>query len=134
MVNPLARWSNRLYALLRIVAGALFSCHGAQKLFGSFGGNVATGVPKMLVAGIVEFAGGVLIAVGLFTAAAAFVASGEMAAAYFMAHAPNGFWPILNKGELAVVYCFLFLFIAAHGAGPWSLDELRRRAGAPVRA
>ena len=81
----------------------------------------------MLVAGIIEFGGGLLMAIGLFTRVAAFIASGEMAAAYFMAHAPHGFWPIVNKGELAVAYCFVFLYIAAHGAGAFSLDGMRRK-------
>jgi len=80
-----------------------------------------------MVAGVIEFAGGILIAVGLFAGVAAFIASGEMAAAYFMMHAPAGFWPIMNKGELAVAYCFVFLFIAAQGSGAYSLDRLRRK-------
>ncbi|PYQ54241.1 MAG: DoxX family protein [Acidobacteria bacterium] len=122
MQRWLGRYAEILFALLRLVAGALFACHGAQKLFGVLGGQKMTGVPLMLVAGIIEFAGGLLIALGLLTAWAAFIASGEMAAAYFMVHAKGGFWPIINKGELAVVYCFLFLYIAARGAGPYSLD------------
>lgn len=118
----MSRLGEAAYALMRIVLGFLFACHGAQKLFGVLGGQ-----PEhhglMLVAGIIEFFGGVLIALGLFTRAAAFIASGEMAAAYFMAHNPHGFWPILNHGELAVALCFAFLFIAAHGAGRFSLDK-----------
>jgi putative oxidoreductase len=126
MTSPVGRYSEILYCVLRFIAGLLFACHGAQKLFGLFGGQVMTGKPLMLVAGIIEFAGGLLIALGLFTRIAAFVASGEMAVAYFMAHAPHGFWPIINKGELAVVYCFLFLFIAALGSGRYSLDRTLR--------
>lgn len=123
------RYSDVVYSLMRFVAGLLLACHGAQKLFGAFGGKVMTGDPLMLVAGIIEFFGGLLIAVGLLTRVAAFLASGLMAVGYFMAHAPRGFWPILNEGELAVVYCFVFLFIAAYGAGAYSLDRaLRRRA------
>ena len=80
----------------------------------------------MGVAGVIEFFGGILIAVGLFAPLAAFVASGQMAAAYFMAHAPQGVWPIENRGELAVLYCFLFLYLATRDAGPVSLDRLRR--------
>jgi putative oxidoreductase len=118
----LGRYAEIIHALLRFVAGALFACHGAQKLFGVLGGQKMTGVPLMLVAGIIEFAGGLMIALGLLTAWAAFIASGEMAAAYFMVHAKGGFWPIINKGELAVLYCFLFLYIAARGAGPYSVD------------
>lgn len=122
----LARYSETLYALLRIVAGFLFLCHGGQKLFGWFGAEKAA-EPLMTVAGVIELVGGLLILLGLFAGLAAFVASGEMAAAYFMAHAPRGFWPIENHGELAALYCFLFLYIAAHGSGRWSLDAMRRR-------
>jgi len=86
-----------------------------------------TGNAKMLAAGIIELAGGLLVATGLFAAIAAFIASGEMAVAYFTAHAPGGFWPIVNKGELAVLYCFVFFYIAARGSGPLSLDRLIRR-------
>ena len=120
------RFTRFAFPLMRIVVGLLFSCHGAQKLFGVLGGQpMHQGM--MLVAGIIEFGGGLLMAIGLFTRVAAFLASGEMAAAYFMVHAKMGFWPILNKGELAVAYCFVFLFIAAHGAGAFSLDEMRRK-------
>lgn len=125
----LGKYSEPAYALLRVVAGLLFSCHGAQKLFGALGGAQMTSNPLMLVAGIIEFGGGILIAVGLFTRLAAFFASGEMAVGYFMVHFKQGFLPILNKGELAVVYCFLFLYIAARGAGGFSLDRrLRKKA------
>ncbi|HEU0094239.1 MAG TPA: DoxX family protein [Vicinamibacteria bacterium] len=123
----LGRHAERVYTLLRIVAGILFACHGAQKLFGALGGTAMTKNPMMLAAGIIEFGGGLLIAIGLLTSWAAFIASGEMAVAYFMAHAKGGFWPILNKGELAVVYCFLFLYIAARGAGPYSADAAMRK-------
>jgi putative oxidoreductase len=126
-----ARWSAIAFALFRIVTGSLFASHGAQKLFAVFGGPAATGKPLLLTAGVIELVGGLLVAVGLFARPAAFLASGEMAVAYFMAHAPGGFWPIVNKGEPAVLYCFAFLFIAAHGAGIWSLDSLRL-ASAPV--
>ena len=122
----LARYTGPFFALLRIVAGVLFAMHGAQKLFGLFGMGPMTGVPLMLAAGIIELGCGVLIAIGLFTEIAAFIASGEMAAAYFIGHFPKGFWPLQNQGELAVVYCFLFLFIAAHGAGIWSADAAMR--------
>ena len=122
MERWLGRYSEILYALMRLVVGLLFACHGAQKLFGALGGTQMTGNPKMLVAGLIEFVGGLLIAVGLQAGFAAFLASGEMAYAYFSAHAPSGFWPILNKGELAVVYCFVFLYIASRGSGRYSLD------------
>ena len=124
MERWLGKWSEHIFALLRIVAGAMFACHGAQKLFGALGGHQMLNDPKILTAGIIEFVGGLLIAVGLLASFAAFLASGEMAVGYFMVHAPNGFWPILNKGELAVVYCFLFLYIAARGSGRFSLDSL----------
>jgi putative oxidoreductase len=123
----LGRHAERIYTLLRIVAGLLFACHGAQKLFGAFGGQVMTSNPMMLAAGIIEFAGGLLIAVGFLTSWAAFLASGQMAVAYFMVHAKGGFWPIVNKGELAVLFCFLFLYIAARGAGPYSVDAAMRK-------
>jgi len=123
----LGRHAERVYTLLRIVAGVLFACHGAQKLFGALGGTAMTSNPMMLAAGIIEFGGGLLIAIGLLTSWAAFIASGEMAVGYFMVHAKGGFWPIVNKGELAVVYCFLFLYIAARGAGPYSADAAMRK-------
>jgi putative oxidoreductase len=123
----LGRHAERVYTLLRIVAGILFACHGAQKLFGALGGTAMTSNPMMLAAGIIEFGGGLLIAIGLLTSWAAFIASGEMAVGYFMVHAKGGFWPIVNKGELAVVYCFLFLYIAARGAGPYSADAAMRK-------
>ena len=123
----LAKYEPVLYAVLRIVAGLLFACHGAQKLFGALGGQAMTSNPMMLVAGIIEFGGGLLIALGFLTSWAAFLASGQMAVAYFMVHAKGGFWPIINKGELAVVYCFLFLYIAARGAGPYSVDAAMRK-------
>ena len=121
-----ARFVEPVYALLRFVAGILFACHGAQKLFGVLGGSVAA-APLMKVGGVIEFGGGILIALGLLTPWAALLASGMMAAAYFMAHAPGGFWPIVNKGELAVVYCFLFLFVWAYGGGRYSLDAAMRK-------
>lgn len=132
MDRLLGSYAGLVYALLRIVAGLLFACHGAQKLFGAFGGLDGAGLTPPIasqlgLAGIIEFGGGLLIAVGLFTGWAAFIASGEMAFAYFSAHAPNGFWPIPNGGELAVLYCFLFLYIAARGSGTLSLDRSFRR-------
>lgn len=111
------------FAALRIVAGFMLSCHGAQKLFGAFGGPSMLHVPLMVAAGIIEFGGGILILLGLFTRFAAFIASGEMAIAYFLKHAPHGLFPIKNQGELAVIYCFLFLFIACHGAGKIAVDK-----------
>jgi putative oxidoreductase len=119
----LGKHSERIYAVMRIVVGFLFACHGAQKLFGVLGGNIETGDPEGLVAGLIELIGGGLVALGLFAGVAAFIASGEMAVAYFKAHAPRGFWPIQNHGELAALYCFVFLYIAARGPGVFSLDQ-----------
>lgn len=126
------RWlgshGERLFALFRIVLGVLFAFHGAQKLFGAFGGQVMTSSPLMLAAGLIELVCGTLVAVGLLTSWAAFLASGEMAVAYFKVHAPQAFWPIENRGELAALYCFAFLYVAARGAGAYAIDAgLRRR-------
>ncbi|MFA5028044.1 MAG: DoxX family protein [Candidatus Methylomirabilota bacterium] len=120
----LGKYAELLYAVMRLVIGLLFACHGAQKLFGVLGGESQLTNPMMLTAGIIELVGGLLVALGLWAGSAAFLASGLMAFAYFMVHAPRGFWPIVNKGELAVLYCFLFLFIASKGSGRWSVDEL----------
>ena len=112
------------YAIARVIVGALFACHGAQKLFGVLGGHAELDDPEGLIGGIVEFGGGVLVALGLFTRVAAFLSSGEMAVAYFKAHAVRGFWPIMNRGELAVIYCFVFLYICFRGYGALGLDGL----------
>jgi putative oxidoreductase len=130
MNSFLNAWSPRLLSLLRIAAGFLFMAHGTQKWldfpvprespmeFWSLGG----------AAGLLELVGGALILIGLFTRPAAFVLSGLMAFAYFIAHAPEGFWPIVNRGELAALYCFVFLYLAAAGGGPWSIDNWWRGA------
>jgi putative oxidoreductase len=121
------------YAAMRVMVGLLFACHGAQKLFGALGKEAATS-PLMVFGGLIEFGGGILIALGLATRFAAFLASGMMAVAYFKAHAPDGFWPIQNKGELAVVYCFVFLAISTLGGGRYSLDHaIRASKPAPGR-
>ena len=128
MQRFLGKYSSCLYATLRIVAGLMFAMHGSQKLFAWPGGNAAVPLASLMgVAGLIELIGGLLIAFGFLTTYAAFVASGEMAAAYFKAHAPQGAFPLLNRGELAVLYCFLFLYIAAQGAGAWSLDAMMRK-------
>lgn len=124
-------WTGATHALLRIVSGLLFMCPGGMKLFGWFGG-IPGGhklPPLLIVAGIIEVFGGALIALGLFTRPVAFIASGEMAVAYFKGHFPKSFWPVVNQGQPAVLFCFIFLFLAAAGAGPFSLDWLiaRRR-------
>ena len=116
--------TGRIYVVLRIVSGVLFACHGAQKLFGVLGSDGVPLLSQVGLAGVIEFFGGGLIALGLFTPYVAVIASGEMAFAYFLAHAPRGSWPIVNRGELAMLYSFLFLYIAARGAGPLSLDRL----------
>lgn len=129
MNEALMTWTPRLLSVLRIVAALLFIEHGLQKwlafpvprssptVFWSLGG----------VAGLFELFGGLLLLLGLFTRPVAFVLSGLMAFAYFIAHAPRGFWPIVNGGELAALYCFVFLYLAAAGGGPWSVDRWVRR-------
>jgi len=114
------------YAAMRIVTGFLFLFHGLQKLFGMYGGQAMPLLSRAGAAGMIELVGGVFVMLGLFTSPVAFICSGEMAFAYFLAHAPNGFWPIVNRGELAVFYCFVFLYISARGAGPLSLDRIIR--------
>jgi len=111
---------------MRIAVGFLFFCHGAQKLFGVLGGNQAQLASRLGAAGVIETVAGILIAAGVFTTVAALVASVEMVAAYLLAHAPRGGLPIQNGGELAVAYCFVFLYIATQGNGRWSLAALRR--------
>ncbi|MGH9309808.1 MAG: DoxX family protein [Vicinamibacterales bacterium] len=115
MERVLGKFSPYFYGLLRIVAGVLFAFHGAQKLFGMFGGRQMPLVSQFGLAGGIELVCGLLIAIGLLTSLAAFLASGEMAAAYFIAHYPQGPIPIQNGGELAVLYCVLFLYIASRG-------------------
>lgn len=123
-------WAPRVLSLLRIIAALLFMEHGLMKLF-HFPApqpGAPDPLPMMLMAAAwIEVIGGGLIALGLFTRLAAFVCSGQMAAAYFMAHAPQGFWPALNGGEAAILFCFVFLYLAVAGAGPWSLDALVRK-------
>ena len=121
MSSFFSRCEGLTYFLMRVVFGLLFACHGAQKLFGLLGGKKAALASLMGVSGVIEFFGGLAIALGFFTTWAAFLASGMMAVAYFMAHLPEGFWPIQNKGELAVLYCFGFLLIMSRGGGKWSL-------------
>jgi putative oxidoreductase len=121
-------WAPRILAVFRILMGVMFASHGAQKLFGAFGG-LPPGAGGWMVntAGPLEFFGGILIAAGLLTRFSAFICSGLMAVAYFYGHARGGFWPKANGGELAVIYCWFFLYLAAHGPGAWALDNLWRR-------
>lgn len=121
------RYASTIYAIVRIVFGFLFLVHGLQKLFGMFDGTVVPLGSLLGVAAMVELIGGILIIVGLFTRLAAFIASGEMAAAYFIAHLPQAFWPVQNGGESAVLFCFAFLYIAVRGAGSLSVDGLRSK-------
>ena len=132
-----SKWVPRMLSVLRIVAALLLMQHGAQKLFGVLVPTPAPGAPSSHgtfsllslrgVAGVLEFFGGLLLFLGLYTRIVAFVLSGLLAVAYFMSHAPAGFWPILNRGELAALYSFVFLFLAVAGGGEWSLDRLLRR-------
>lgn len=125
--SPFALILEPAYAAMRVVFGLLFWFHGAQKLFGMFGSEVRPFGSQAWVAGVIEALGGFLIGIGLFTPYVAFIASGEMAVAYFQQHAPRNLWPIQNGGELAALYCFAFLYIAARGAGKFSLDAVLRR-------
>lgn len=123
-------WTPRVLSVLRIITGFLYIEHGMMKLL-SFPAPLPQAVELFSLtgfAGALELFGGALVLIGLFTRPAAFILSGEMAFAYFMAHAPKGFWPILNYGELAVLYCFVFLYFAFAGGGPWSVDRLRNAA------
>ena len=128
MKTVLPQFSPQAFALLRIVAGLMFMMHGTQKLFGWPGSGTPVAYASLPgLAGIIEVVCGVMIVIGFFAGIAAFIASGEMAVAFFMAHAPNGLNPLLNHGELAVLYCFLWLYVATHGAGIWSIDEAAGR-------
>ncbi len=129
MQGFLGKFSGLIYATMRIVVGLMFAQHGAQKLFGWLGGMGEDGgsapfLSLMFFAGLIEFFGGMFVALGFQTSWAAFIASGQMAVAYFMAHASRGLFPIQNRGESAVIYSFVFLYIAAHGAGKLSLDAI----------
>lgn len=128
MTGWLERFEPYAYALLRIVAGLLFTFHGLQKLFGMYGGNAVELMTIPGMAGLIETVGGALIMIGLFASPAAFIASGEMAYAYFVMHQPKGTWPIQNGGELAALYAFIFLYISTRGSGIWSVDWLRGRS------
>ncbi|HEU0301387.1 MAG TPA: DoxX family protein [Longimicrobium sp.] len=134
----MSRFEEPTLALLRVMAGLMFMQHGVQKLFGWLGGwrgdpgATAPLFSQPGLAGVLEVFGGALFAMGLFTRPVAFVLSGMMAVAYFKSHAPDGFWPLLNRGELAALYCFLFFYFSARGAGPHSVDGLlarRKRTG-----
>ena len=134
-MNALNRFADLVYCIMRLIVGLMFACHGGQKLLGFPGGGHGGVQGLMLVGGIIELVGGLMIAFGFLTRLAAFVSAGEMAVAYFMVHAAGKaighpptpteqFFPILNKGELAVVLCWLFLFMVFYGGGRWSIDSL----------
>lgn len=128
MERFLGKYSAYFYAILRIVAGLMFAMHGSQKLLGWPGDGETVALDSMMgVAGIIELLGGILIAIGFLTSWAAFICSGEMAVAFFMAHFPQHWNPLINQGETAVLYCFLFLYIASHGSGIWSVDAAMNR-------
>jgi putative oxidoreductase len=128
LARGLAQWSPRMLSIFRVVVALLFLEHGTAKLF-AFPADAAFGKLQLFsligFAGVLEVVGGVLILLGLFTRSAAFILSGEMAVAYFTAHAPRDFFPLLNHGEAAVFYCFAFLYLAVAGGGAWSLDQRR---------
>ena len=123
MQRVIGGYRSQIFAVFRIVVGFMFMMHGAQKLFGWFGGQKVALGSMFGAAGAVEFVCGLMVLIGLFGSVAAFVASGEMAVAYFLAHQPRGTLPIQNQGELAALYAFVFLYIAAHGSGIWSVDN-----------
>ncbi|MEA3081406.1 MAG: putative oxidoreductase [Sphingomonadales bacterium] len=128
----LEKYQPQILALLRIVAGLLFLEHGLSKFFGFPVPFPVHPLPTLLVAaGVIEAIGGFLITLGLFTRLAAFIASGEMAVAYWMQHFPKGPWPVANMGEGAILFCFIFLYIAAAGPGAWSLDAMRMKTPRP---
>ncbi|HET9812585.1 MAG TPA: DoxX family protein [Sphingomicrobium sp.] len=129
----LSRWQPQILAILRIVIGLLFLEHATQKFFAFPAPYPMPGpLPPMLVAaGAIELVAGILVTLGLFTRLAAFIASGEMAVAYFVGHFSKGFWPVANGGEAAILFCFVFLYLAAAGPGAWSVDGARFRARMP---
>ena len=134
-MNSLNRFADPVYCIMRLIIGLMFACHGGQKLLGFPGGGHGGVQGLMLLGGIIELVGGLMIAFGFLTRIAAFISAGEMAVAYFMVHAAGKaighaptpteqFFPILNKGELAVVLCWLFLFMVFYGSGRWSIDAM----------
>ncbi len=136
LIAKLEAWAPRILSVVRIMAALLFLEHGTQKLFGfplaQGGGQTPALLSLIGIAGLLELVGGALLALGLFTRPVAFVVSGQMAAAYFIAHAPRNFFPALNGGDAAILYCFLFLYFMFAGGGPWSLDAAwARKAAAP---
>ncbi|MEA2861179.1 MAG: putative oxidoreductase [Methylobacteriaceae bacterium] len=126
-------WAPRVLSIVRIMAALLFLEHGTQKLLGFPAGNQPAMFTLSWTQGVIELVGGLLLAVGLFTRPVAFILAGDMAVAYFMAHAPQSFFPITNRGDAAILYCFIFLYIFFAGPGPWSVDAMwGRGADDPV--
>jgi putative oxidoreductase len=134
MQRFLGKYTDITYSLMRFVAGLLFFFHGTQKLFGWPGAKETVELMSLRgLAGVIEVVAGTLIAIGLWAAPAAFIASGQMAFAYFMVHAPQSIHPILNRGELAALYCFVFLYIASRGSGRFSIDGARGKGNRKKR-
>jgi putative oxidoreductase len=134
-MSSLNRFADLVYCIMRFIVGLNFASHGGQLLFGMFGGMPGSNTPLLQLCGWICLVGGFLIAFGLFTRPAAFISSGTMAVAYFMVHAPRGFFPIANKGELAGFYSLFFLFVLFYGPGRWSLDALFfKKTAAPAGA
>lgn len=133
-MNSLSRFADPVFCITRLIVGLLFASHGGQKILGFPPGGHGAGSGLMLLSGWIELGCGLLIAVGLLTRVAAFIASGEMAVAYFMVHAKGGFFPIVNHGESAVFYCWFFFFAIFYGAGLWSLDAMLFKRGAMAPA
>jgi putative oxidoreductase len=122
------QWEPRILSIVRIMAGLLFLEHGTAKMLGFPPGTAAPAMFGLIwFSGLIELVGGALVTVGLFTRIAAFIMSGEMAFAYFLSHAPHGFFPMFNRGEATVLYCFIFLYLAVAGGGCWSVDHLMSR-------
>jgi putative oxidoreductase len=133
-MNSLSRFADPVYCITRLIVGLLFASHGGQKIIGFPPGGHGAGSGLMLLGGWIELVCGLLIAVGLLTRVAAFIASGEMAVAYFMVHAKGGFFPIVNHGESAVFYCWFFFFAIFYGAGLLSLDAMLFKRGSMAPA
>ena len=133
-MNALNRFADSVYCIMRLIFGLNFASHGGQLLFGMFGGMPGSEKPILQLCGWIALIGGFLVAFGLLTRLAAFISSGTMAVAYFMVHAPHDLFPIANKGELAVFYCWFFLFVVFYGAGRWSIDALICRGKAATAA
>jgi putative oxidoreductase len=127
MLNKFEKYSGELYFVFRVLTGLLFAQHGLQKLFGLLGGNAASAFSLMWFAGVIELFGGILIAVGLITRLVSLIAGVEMLVAFFKAHAPQGWIPIMNKGELSLLFFAAFLVLLTQGSGKWSLDSLFKK-------